>query len=455
MKLRMLWIVISVWLVSCGRGTRGVRMAEGGADPSSVTVKLDAYMRALTEMGQFNGVLYVSMGDSLILHKAYNTGAYTAEAWTGRDGNATKSHDTHHLTVEEHSQFDLRSVSKLLAKTALYEMEAEGKIDLNGPLSQYLQGFPFGDDVTIKQLMDHSSGLPRELTDLPDDALSLSPDEVIALIKKESLEFEPGTEFRYSNPGYQLLYYLIGKIAGKPYPQVLRERYFERLKMQGTGSHFLDPESRLSDYAYGHYLSNDRLKVVESLEREDMQLGHLFSTAEDMARFISYLAQSPVGELLESEGAITHAGGSRGKRAWVYSDAEKHVTIVFLANIDMIPFEKLTSDLVRMMNGEEVAIPQPVSRVAAGVDPGVLETYTGTYDFVDAGHLILEFSMENDSLVAWQKGQRAGALIPENDSVFFWDPKSAESVMFKTDSTGVLKAYMDFQGVRWEGSKIQ
>ena len=182
-----------------------------------------------------------------------------------------------------------------------------------------------------------------------------------------------------------------------------------------------------------------------------MRMGHLYSTASDMGRFLDYLAASEIAEHLAEEGVITHAGGSRGKRAWVYANLPQDYQIVFLSNIDMIPFEQFTKDLVQMVEGGEVDIPKPVNRKAVAIHSELLKKYAGTYDFVDAGHLVLEFRVENDSLSVYQKGRLAGVLKPENDSTFFENPKSAESIIFTTDESGTLKAYMDFQGVRWEG----
>ncbi|WP_224489891.1 serine hydrolase domain-containing protein [Robertkochia flava] len=433
------YIIIVSILVSCGRSQKPERGISGGENTAPEARNADDYLSALADMGQFNGVVVLENNGKILLHKAYTTEKFRSES----------------LAVDTLSQFDLRSVSKLMAKAVLFQLEKEGKLDLSAPLATYLDGFSFGDRVSVQQLMDHRSGLPRELSGLEEDPIDLTASEVMEYVRSQSLEFDPGTDTLYSNPGYQILYYLIGTIEGKPYPEVLRERFFDPLQMNGSGAHFLDKDAKLSHYAYGHYLKNDSLIKVDPLEKEDMQLGHLFSTAGDMSRFMRSLRSSPLADRLSEDGIITHSGGSKGKRAWVSANVKNDFSIVFLSNMDMLPFEMMTKDLVAIMEGDTVDIPQPVQREMATINANILKAYEGRYDFVDAGHLVLEFRIENDSLVAYQKGKRAGVLKPESDSIFFWAPESRESIEFRMDSQGELKAYMDFQGVRWEGEKIQ
>lgn len=147
--------------------------------------------------------------------------------------------------------------------------------------------------------------------------------------------------------------------------------------------------------------------------------------------------------------------GTKGKRAWVYADLNKDYKIIFLANYDNIPFSNLTKDLIAIMEDNEVEIPKEVNRKAVKISASVLKDYVGTYDFVDAGHIVLDIRLEDGKLNAYQKGKFGGELIPENDSTFFWDPKSKESFIFSKDEKGNQKALMDFQGVRWDGILVE
>ncbi|WP_224483429.1 serine hydrolase domain-containing protein [Robertkochia aurantiaca] len=398
----------------------------------------ERYMAALTELQQFNGVLLLSSGDELLLNKAYTI-----------KGDIPPS-----MEVNTHSQFDIRSVSKLFAKAALLELQEEGKIQLSDSIGLYISGLPWGDKITLVMLMNHSSGLGRELSGFDGDLIEVEPEEMMGLISKESLEFEPGTKSQYSNLGFQLIYYLIEQVSGMTYPVFLRKYFFEPWGMKASGAHFYDPTASLESYAKGHYMKNDSLRVIDQLDREDARLGHLFSTTGDLQLFLEGIEDKPYAGKISEDGIITHAGGSRGKRAWVYADPDHDFKIVFLTNFDDIPFERLTRDLVKIMKEEGVDIPRPVNRNSIEVSPEVLSRYEGTFDFAEAGHLKLTFKVEEGSLTAYQNGKKAGTLFSESERVFFWDPQSDESLEFVPDSEGEFYALMDFQGIQWKGYRL-
>ena len=99
-------------------------------------------------------------------------------------------------------------------------------------------------------------------------------------------------------------------------------------------------------------------------------------------------------------------------------------------------------------------MPERVQRKAVQVAPEILMQYEGTYDFVEAGHLLLTIKLERDSLWVYQKGQNNGVLLPESETVFFGDPASRESLQFEPDGSGGYDVLMDFQGVQWKGVAV-
>ncbi|WKK84986.2 serine hydrolase [Marivirga arenosa] len=430
-KFLVLLTVTNIVLVGCDSIKKQSNLSLKGQEQGFEL--LNQYMTALTQLKQFNGVLLVEDSAGHVFSKAYNI---EAEIPT--------------LKISVQHQFDLRSIAKLFAKASLVKLEHEGKLAFDQKLSDFFPDFPRGDEITISHLMHHQSGLGRELSNFDGNTAELSPEEVVELIKQEKLEFEPGTDTRYSNSGFQLLYKIIGDVNGGTYADYLRNNFFDPLKMKNSGSHYLDPKGQLNKYAFGHTEKNDSIQFVGENE-SDMQQGHTFSTVEDMKKFLDFITEHRLYNELAEDNIITHAGGTKGKRAWVYTDLQKGYKIIFLANYDNIPFSRLTKDLIAIMNGDEVEIPKEVNRKAIEVPSSILEKYVGTYDFIDAGHIVIEVKLEEDQLNGYQKGNFAGELIPENDSTFFWDPKSKESFVFTTDANGNPIALMDFQGVRWEG----
>lgn len=213
-------------------------------DPNaSIDIKLDEYFTALMALKQFNGVVLVEKDDKMVFSSAYNL---------SNDPNSS-------TYVTENHQFDLRSISKLIAKYAVYKLKEEGKISVNDPINNYFMDFPNGEIITIRHLMYNQSGLPRELSDESVNLFEVEPPELMELIKGESLEFEPGSDTRYSNLGFQLLYYIIEKINSKSFAQYVQDEIYDPLKMTSSGAHFYTDRNNLKNFAAYHTMQDDRL----------------------------------------------------------------------------------------------------------------------------------------------------------------------------------------------------
>lgn len=135
--------------------------------------------------------------------------------------------------------FRLASLTKSFTATAILLLEAEGRLRLDDRLGQHLPDYPApGRDVTLRQLLQHSSGIPN-YTALPglyqDFAVKdHTPAELFAQFRDLPLDFLPGTDFRYSNSGYALLGGVIEACAGVAYADFLQARIFAPLGMTAT-----------------------------------------------------------------------------------------------------------------------------------------------------------------------------------------------------------------------------
>ena len=126
------------------------------------------------------------------------------------------------------------------------QLVEEQKLSLDAKLASVLPYYrkDTGGKVTIHHLLTHTSGIPS-YTSLPnfERDISRNPYGVREFIEKYcsgDLEFEPGTKFLYDSSGYFILGAIVEQVAGKPYEQLLRERIFDPLGIEGTG---LRPES--------------------------------------------------------------------------------------------------------------------------------------------------------------------------------------------------------------------
>ncbi len=113
------------------------------------------------------------------------------------------------------------------------KLQAEGKLNVNDKLSKYIPDFPRGDEVTLRQLLTHTSGIHDyhpEPDHLSDVAKPITTEAAIELIKKQKhpYDFDPGTKWSYDNTGYWLLGYIVEQVSGQSYGDFLRENFSSR-----------------------------------------------------------------------------------------------------------------------------------------------------------------------------------------------------------------------------------
>lgn len=407
---------------------------------NSNSTKLEEYFTALTNLNEFNGCVLVQQDGEEIFKKAFNL---------------TEQKDSS-LYVTTASQFDIRSISKLMAKASIIQLEQEGKIKRTDYLNKYIPDFPNGEKITIEHLMYNQSGLPREYVDFELNEFELSNEQIIDLAKKQKLEFEPGTDTRYSNVGFQVLYYVIGQIANTSFSQNLYNIFFDRLQMDDSGGHFYTDNSNLTNYAYGHELNDDgNIIALKNFQSSTFKMGKIYSTMDDLISFLNYLDKEPfLSNLKNKNGVIGHAGGTDGKRAYIHSNPDLKYKFVFMTNYDAIPFQKIIEDVQAILEGKPYDVPKEIARIAIELPEDILEKYVGKYDFEELEHLILEVKLEDGKLVVYQDGENNGILFPESETIFFSDKKSAESFEFRQNDKNSFDAFMDFKGAKWEGVRL-
>ena len=135
------------------------------------------------------------------------------------------------------------SVTKPLVATVVLQLVAEGKLSLSDTVERWLPGIlPYGDQVTIRQLLNHTSGVPDNaleplvmLYTVPDGrARAWTPRELVALVADQPPNFPPGTDWSYSNTGYVLAGMIIEKATGRKLGQELTRRIIRPLRLRDT-----------------------------------------------------------------------------------------------------------------------------------------------------------------------------------------------------------------------------
>lgn len=227
--------------------------------------QLDNVIGKFAAYGHFNGSILVADQGQVIYQKGFGM--------ANMEWGIPNQPDTKHRIASLTKQFTAMMVLQLVA---------EGSLQLDVPISTYLPDYPAqnGDQITIHQLLTHTSGTP----DVPqDDQKRHQTKESVALFANAPLRFTPGDRFAYSNAGYTLLGYIVESVTGRSYAQVLKERILDPLGMNNTGcdSHSKLIQHRATGYEYdpvfGEYYNSKYIDMTVP-----SGAGSMYSTVEDL-----------------------------------------------------------------------------------------------------------------------------------------------------------------------------
>jgi CubicO group peptidase (beta-lactamase class C family) len=128
--------------------------------------------------------------------------------------------------------FRIASVTKQFTASAILKLQEEGKLSVNDTLSKYIPGFPLGDEVTLRHLLTHTSGI-HSYTEKPGFIKSVTsaakPDDLINSFKNDPYDFDPGKKWQYNNSGYFLLGRIVEEVSGQSYGDFLQKKFFQPL----------------------------------------------------------------------------------------------------------------------------------------------------------------------------------------------------------------------------------
>lgn len=126
--------------------------------------------------------------------------------------------------AEPSTTYRIGSVSKQFTAALVLKLVDRGRLSLTDSIGRYLTGLrPEWKAITVEQLLNHTSGLPRDYLDVSRAMEDMSAEALIALAARDTLMSAPGTANAYSNTGYMLLGVLAAKLYGKPYAAALRD----------------------------------------------------------------------------------------------------------------------------------------------------------------------------------------------------------------------------------------
>jgi CubicO group peptidase (beta-lactamase class C family) len=186
----------------------------------------------------FSGVVLIAEKGRPVFHKAYGY----------RDFNRRDP-------IRKHDVFELASVSKQFTATIIGMLQQEGRLQFDDPVSKYLD-IPWK-DITIRQLLNHTSGLPdyQAVMDRYWDKSRVAGNaDILQYLNRyrPPAHFSPGARFEYSNTGYVLLASIAESVSGMDFIELCRSRILRPVGMRQTNVRSLAEKASLRRFARGH-----------------------------------------------------------------------------------------------------------------------------------------------------------------------------------------------------------
>jgi D-alanyl-D-alanine carboxypeptidase len=307
------------------------------------------------------------------------------------------------MTPDVHHR--IGSVTKTFTISVLLQATAEGLLSLDDTIDQYYEGVPNGDEITLRQMANMTSGIANYTDneqfeeDLVSDPQRIwRPEELIQIGIEDSPEFDPGTDFEYSNTNTVLLGIVLEQVTGEPIGDLYRERIYEPLGLQETS--FPDaadsslPEPHARGYSLLAWLPADPGEPVDVTDWNPSwgwTAGAMISTVEDLLvygramgtgegllpseqqaeRLNSFVTDLPPNNadtayglgLIKDHGWIVHGGDIPGYHTVLTYHPELDATIVVEVNSD-ISSGDCPEEVPTMVDGpEDIPCAAPADRI--------------------------------------------------------------------------------------------
>lgn len=221
-------------------------------------------------------------------------------------------------TPDEHTFYEIGSVTKVFTTSLLAEMVDRGDVTLDTPVASLLPDATSvpslrGVEITLLDLATHFSGLPNNPPKiLENDPLNpfapFATSDLYELLETEMLTHTPGTHYEYSNLGLGLLGFALSEKLALPYGEALRERILSPLGLQDTGVTLSPGQSSRRAQGYQGVLKRAPF-AIETIDAA----GILLSTANDMLTFLEHqldLKESPLNDVFQEAHRARHNLGS-------------------------------------------------------------------------------------------------------------------------------------------------
>lgn len=389
------------------------------------------------------------------------TGVPSASVAVVRDGAVAYTHAYGQARIDPTlvatpaMRYSIGSISKQFTAAAILLLQEQGKVSLTDPVGKYVPNLMRGNEVTIRQILSHTSGYqdfwPQDYV----PTLMLQPIKAQGILDRwarQPLDFEPGSEWQYSNTNFVIAGLIVEKAAGMPIGQFLQAHVFGPLGMTSvldSDAHPLPGDQPLGYFRYA--LGPARPAPIEGAGWM-FAAGELAMTASDLAKWnISVLKQSILKpesyRAMETEVQTTNGLGTRYGLGIAVTSTSGHRELEHSGEVSGFTAENIVLPddgfAVSVLTNQDAA--SAASQIAARITAAVLQRHSPKDDIQNA---IAQQAFD---------GLRAGKIdrtkFTDNANAYF----SAQALKDFADSLGPLGQYTSFvpTAVRDRGGMTQ
>lgn len=244
-----------------------------------VTQKLDSLLKRINKRHDFHGSILVAKSGKLIYQNQIGMADFRKKK-----------------PILKNSVFQLASVSKQFTAASILILAERNQLKLTDTITKFFPNFPFK-NITIKQLLNHTSGLPKYFWIAEhewDQKHPPSNSEMINFMETSStasMFFRPGRKFNYSNTGYFVLASIVEKISNKSFSSFLKKNIFDPLQMNNTFVYSFKntPIKENQLIGYRLYRGWRHLKINGTVNDAVVGDKNIYATNEDLLKWINGL----------------------------------------------------------------------------------------------------------------------------------------------------------------------
>lgn len=339
----------------------------------------------------------------------------------------------------ENRKYAIGSITKMFTAVLMMKLKEENKIDLSEKLSNYFPSITNANDITLKQMLNHTSGLKNYV--VKQDSLPYwlkkprTHKEIMEVIIKEGIAFNPGDSTRYSNSAYYLLGKILEKKHQKSFNSILKDEITKPLELKNTVA--IEETNASIDFAQSYDLKNNRWKKIEEFYFPNaFSAGSIVSTAKDLNIFLNHLFSNkivsettlksmlPEGEKWFGLGIMKapfyenigygHGGDTYGTHSVTSHNKENNLSVTYIINGEGYPTNNFAIGLLSIVYDKKYEFPNLDTYTP---DKRFYDDYEGVY-VTDKLPMSFKVYQEDNELKIQAEGQPSLILTPKNKHVF-------------------------------------